>query len=140
MTVSIHIVKNHGVTYADGTFVAWADFLIDEPAFVMPKDSERIEYIPGERLSYFKDGSQFGDAAFEGLVDRRWEDGDRFITRKDEYVANAIARIPPPPPPPDPQPENTMITEAKIAIDNFIIDPLADAKVKAVLVALRAAL
>lgn len=136
MNVPIHIVKDYGITYADGSFVAWADFLIDEPAFVMPSGAERIEYIPNERQSFFTNGTQYGDAEFKGA----WVDGDRFLSRKHELVANAIARKPIPPIPPDLDLVNTAIADAKIAIDNYFVDPAADSKLVPVLQALRAVL
>ncbi len=138
MKVALQIVNKVDVSYADGSKVSWDDFLVDEPAFIMPKGAERAEYVPNERLSLFLDGHQFGD---DSVADKNtgslWPDGDRFIARKDEYIANAIARVPPPP---VPLPENTKTAEAKIAIDNYLVDPQADEKVKAVLTAIRATL
>lgn len=130
--------EQDGIRFGDGTFVGWSDFAIDEPLFDLPRDVKRIEYIPGERLSFFTDDTQFGLSGFTGT----WEAGDRFILRKDEYVANAVRRVPPPPPPPPmpaSAPVNTKVADAKVAIDTYLADPLADPKLKMVLAAIRGA-
>lgn len=72
MSKPLHIVKTveglaPTVTFPDGVSVPLDDLLAVDPSLVMPEQAIRIEYLPGERLSYFTEDGQFGpDFPFEG--------------------------------------------------------------------------
>lgn len=98
MSKPLHIVKTieglaPTVTFPDGTSVPLDELLAVDPSLVMPEHVTRIEYLPGERLSYFTEDGQFGpDFPFEGT----WFLGDKMLAQQAQYVEAIEQRKPKP--------------------------------------------
>ena len=84
------------ILFHDGTDIPASDLAADEPLYVLQTGIVRMEYVRGERLSFYSEDSQYGVENCPGLTGRDmavWvAQIERYCDRLEVYRAAKLAR------------------------------------------------